>query len=271
MQVRVIEKSPSWRWVNISELWEYRELLGVLTMRDIRIKYAQTGVGIAWALINPIVSLLILSFVFGVVAKVQVPGVPHAIFTIAGLAGWNYFGNVMQEGGTSIITAQNMVSKIYFPRLIIPLTKVLSSLIDLIVTLICLFVLMLYYQFMPSTNVIYLPIFLLMVILAGATGAIWMSALTIRFRDFQYVTPFIVRIGMYITPIAYPLSMVPERFQSIYSLNPMVGVIEGLRWSLIGGELQVDKVLISLVSIVFFLVTGLLLFRNVERVIADIV
>lgn len=270
MEIRVIEKSSPWRWINLKELIEYRELLYVLTLRDIKIKYAHTMVGIAWAIINPLFTLLILSFIFGMVAKIQVPGVPYTIFTLSGLISWNYISTVMQEGGNSIITSQNMVSKIYFPRLIIPLTKVLGSLIDLGITLIFLIFVMIYYSFVPSYNVVYLPLFILLTILAGSAFGIWMSALTIRFRDFQYVTPFLVRIGMYITPIAFPLSMVPENLKLIFSINPLVGIIEGTRWSLIGGNLELESLYLSIAFTLIMLVSGVLFFRNAERVIVDI-
>lgn len=270
MEVRVIEKSSPWRWINFRELIEYKELLYVLTLRDIKIKYAHTMVGIAWAVINPLFTLLILSFIFGMVAKIQVPGVPYTIFTLSGLISWNYISTVMQEGGNSIISSQNMISKIYFPRLIIPLTKVLGSLIDLGITLIFLIFVMIYYSFVPSSNVVYLPLFILLTILAGSAFGIWMSALTIRFRDFQYVTPFLVRIGMYITPIAFPLSMVPENLKLIFSINPLVGIIEGTRWSLIGGNLELESLYLSIAFTVIMLVSGVLFFRNAERVIVDI-
>ncbi len=271
MEYRIIEKSSPWRWINIKELVEYRELLYVLTLRDIKIKYAHTMVGVAWAVINPLFTLLILSFIFGMVAKVQVPGVPYAIFTLSGLLSWNYISTVMQEGGNSIVSSQNMISKIYFPRLIIPLTKVFAGLIDLGITLIFLFILMTYYSFIPSSNIIYLPLFLILSIITGMALSIWMSALTIRFRDFQYVTPFIVRLGMYITPIAFPTSLVPEKLRLFFAINPLVGIIEGTRWSIIGGNLDTQSLYLSILFTFVLLITGILFFRNAERVIVDII
>ncbi len=271
MEIKIIEKSKPWRWLNLSELIEYRELLYVLILRDIKIKYAHTMVGIAWAVINPLFTLLILSFVFGMVAKIQVDNIPHTIFTLTGLLAWNYVGTVMQEGGNSIVSSQAMVSKIYFPRIIIPLTKVFSALIDLLVTIIFLFILMVFYQFMPSKNIIFLPIFTMLIIFTGSALAIWLSALTIRFRDFQYVTPFIVRIGMYITPVAFPLSMVPEKLKFIFSLNPLVGLIEGVRWCILGTAFSWDSLYLSIFFTLLLFITGILFFRNAERVIVDII
>jgi lipopolysaccharide transport system permease protein len=270
MEVKIIEKSKPWRWIDIKELLEYRELLLLLIQRDIKIKYAYTMVGVAWAVINPLFTLLILTFVFGTVAKIQVPGVPHAIFTLSGLLAWNYISTVMQEGGNSIVGAQNMISKIYFPRIIIPLTKVLGGLIDFIVTFVFLLILLPFYGFIPSSNIVYFPIFTLLIILTGSSIAIWLSALTIRFRDFQYVTPFIVRVGMYLTPIAYPASLVPEKFKTIFSLNPLVGVIEGTRWCFIGGDFPLQELIFSVMTVLFLMFSGVLFFRNAERVIVDI-
>ena len=226
----IIKPSTNPFALNLKELWDYRELLWTLTYRDFRIKYAQTAIGFTWALINPIFSILILSFVFGTIAKVGTGGaeVPHLLYTTVGMCGWTYFAAVFGQGGQSIIGAQNMVKKIYFPRLVIPLSKAITAFIDLAIVLVIIVILMIYYNVTPSINIIYLPGFIIAAIVAGLAGGIWMSALTIRFRDFVHITPLLLRIGMYATPIAFPASAVPEKYQLLFYLNPLAGVPHGL-------------------------------------------
>ncbi|HHH49800.1 MAG TPA: ABC transporter permease, partial [Saprospiraceae bacterium] len=235
MNRTIIEPSKSSLKIPVRELYEYRELISVLALRDFRIKYAQTFIGFLWAFINPLFTLLILHFVFGMVVQVETGETPHVIFTLAGLIGWNYFATLVSEAGHSIISAQDMIKKIYFPRLVIPISKALTGLIDFGAVLICFFLLLFYYQYMPSKNIIFLPFFLVMVIITGLAGGVWISALTTRFRDFQHIVPFLLRLGMFATPIAYSAESVPEKYQFIFQLNPLVGLIEGLRWCIIGG------------------------------------
>ncbi|MCH2023542.1 MAG: ABC transporter permease [Saprospiraceae bacterium] len=261
--------------LNLKEIWQYRELLWTLTYRDIRVKYAQTAIGFAWAIVNPLFTLLILSFVFGTVANVKVEGtdgvvVPHIIYTITGLCGWQYFSEVLAQAGGSIIGAQNMVKKIYFPRLIIPMSKAITAFIDFAVVIIIMIICMIIYQFPPSENIIYFPLFFIIAVVSGLSAGIWMSALTIRFRDFQHITPMLLRIGMYATPIAYPASAVPEKYQLLFYMNPMAGVVEGMRWCIIGGAPLHYYAYISFFVIFLFLVFGLMYFKRVERVMADI-
>jgi lipopolysaccharide transport system permease protein len=270
----IIEPSKGIK-LNLKEAWEYRELLWSLTYRDIRVKYAQTAVGFAWAIINPLFTLVILSFVFGTVANIQVEGengviVPHIIYTITGLCGWQYFSEVLSQAGSSIIGAQNMVKKIYFPRLIIPLSKAVTAFIDFGVIIIIMVVCMVIHQFPPSTNIIYFPFFFLIAVISGLTAGIWMSALTIRFRDFLHITPMLLRVGMYATPIAYPASAVPEQYQLLFYMNPMAGVVEGMRWCIIGGAPLHYYAYISFVLIFLMGVLGLIYFKRVERIMADI-
>lgn len=261
--------------LNIRELWMYRELLVTLTYRDIRVKYAQTFVGFAWALINPLFTLVILSFVFGTVAQTRVftadgVEIPHIIYTIAGLCGWQYFSEVLAQAGNSIIGAQNMVKKIYFPRLIIPLSKSFTAFIDFAIVLCILVICLLIYQFPLSANIIYFPFFFLVAVISGLTAGIWMSALTIRFRDFQHIIPMLLRVGMYATPIAYPASAVPEKYQWLFYMNPMAGVVEGMRWCVIGGDPLHSYAFYSFGAIFILFILGLFYFKKVERVIADI-
>ena len=270
MQQTIIKPQHNPFKLNFKELYQYRELLWTLTYRDIRIKYAQTALGLAWAVLNPMLTVAILSFIFGVIAKVDTGDVPHIIYTLAGMCGWTYFQAVMTSAGESIIGAQGMVKKIYFPRLVIPLSKAITAFIDLAVVLACMGGLMLIYQFPPSSNIVFLPFFILIAIIAGLAGGIWMSALTIRYRDFKHITPMILRLGMYATPIAFPASMVPEKYLLIYYLNPMAGVVEGVRWSIIGGPPPNQFVYLSFALITLFLIAGLLYFNKIERIMADI-
>ncbi|MEM9884536.1 MAG: ABC transporter permease [Bacteroidota bacterium] len=257
----------------LKELAEYRELLWTLAYRDVRVRYAQTAVGFAWAIINPLLQILLLSFVFGTVAKTGTgeSNVPHILYTTAGMCGWVYFSNVLSGASNSIIGAQSMVKKIYFPRLILPLSKALTAFIDLAVMLGIILFLMFIYGIMPTTSILFLPFFLFIAVISGLAVGIWLSALTIRFRDFKQITPLMLRLGMYATPIAYPASAVPEQYQLLFFLNPIAGVVEGVRWSLIGGEEPSNYILLSFGVVLILFTWGLLYFLKIERSIADII
>ncbi|MEM1320968.1 MAG: ABC transporter permease [Bacteroidota bacterium] len=254
----------------LTQLYQYRELLWILAWRDVRVRYAQTAVGLLWAFLNPAVTLLVLTFVFGTVAQVPTNGIPHPVYTLAGMCGWTYFANVFSQAGSSIIGAQDMVKKVYFPRLIIPLSKAIVAFIDFGIVLLLLLILMLSYGLWPSSNVLWLPFFILVAVAAGLVGGIWLSALTIRYRDFQHVAPLLIRVGMFATPIAYPASAVPDAYQPFYFLNPMAGVVEGFRWSLLGGEALNPLMYLSFGLLLLLLIGGLFYFNTIERTIADI-
>jgi lipopolysaccharide transport system permease protein len=261
--------------LNLRELIEYRDLFLILAYRDLRIRYAQTFLGLLWAFIQPLATLLIFTVVFGRAVKVDTGGIPYPVFAISGLAAWTYFSFVLNQSGYSIIGAQEMVKKIYFPRLVIPLSKALVGFVDFAVALLFLLVLMLYYQITPSANIIFLPVFLLLTILSALAAGIWLSALTIRYRDFQHVIPFLVQFGLYATPIAYSASVITDNLPSwasyIYYLNPMAGVVEGFRWCLLGGSAPHQLSYVSFTIIALLFISGLLYFKKVERVMADIV
>lgn len=277
MKKIIIEPGSNPFKINLSELYNYRELLSALAYRDLRVRYAQTFIGFLWAFINPIFSLLILTFVFGVVAKVNLSQghngqeIPHLLYTIVGLAGWTYFSEVFAQAGSSIISAQQMVQKIYFPRLIIPLSKAITALVDFAVNFFLIIVLLLVFGFSPSSNIIFLPLFLILAIVSGLTAGIWMSALTIRFRDFQYITPMLLRIGMFITPISYPSSSVPEQYRAFFYLNPITGIVEGLRWCILGTEALSPYAYISFLIILILLFFGIVYFNKVEKIMPDII
>lgn len=262
-------ENNSW-FPDFGELYRYRQLLISLAWRDIRVKYAQTYIGLLWAFINPIFNLLVLSFVFGKIAKVDTNGIPHVLFTITGLAAWTYFSTLLSDAGNSIVASQSMVKKIYFPRLVIPLSKAISGLVDFSVTLICLLVIMIYYNILPGANVIWLPVFILLALLSGLAGGILVSALSVRYRDFSFIVPMIVRVGMFATPIAYSASAVPPEYKMLYYLNPMAGIVEGFRWSLLGSGSPDPYMFYSIGLMIFLLIVSLVFFAKIEKVMADI-
>ncbi len=260
---------------NFKEIRKYKDLFLTLAWRDFRVRYAQTTIGFLWAFIQPVVTLIILTLVFGKIAKVDTGPIPHTVFTTCGLITWTYFAFVMTNSGKSIIESQNMIKKIYFPRLIIPLSKAVVGLIDLGVTVLMLIILMIWYGLAPAPTAWLAPVFLLIGMIAALGVGIWLSALTIRFRDFQHIIPFIVQLGMFITPVAYPAEQaarqMPDWMMSIYYLNPMAGVVQGFRWSLFGGDAPDNFMFISFGVIVILFVTSLMYFKRVEDEIADFV
>ncbi len=270
MQKTIIEapgKIPKMNW---RELWEYKDLLRTIAWRDIRVKYAQTLVGMLWAIINPLATLAILYFVFSIIVGVDTEGSNPLVFMMTGIVAWSYFASLMSEAGNSILSAENMIKKIYFPRLILPLSKMISGLVEFGVSIICLVVLMLVLAQKPSLHILYLPLFITLILLAGVSAGIWISALTVRYRDFRFVTPFLLRLGLYASPVAYPASKVPDQFQTLYYLNPMAGVIEGFRWSVLGQGAFNPLIWLSIGVWALLLVTGVYYFRKVEVVMADV-
>jgi lipopolysaccharide transport system permease protein len=257
--------------LNVREILEYRDLLYTLALRDLKVRYAQTALGLLWAVLQPLTTLIVFTLVFSRVAKVDTSPIPYPVFALSGLSVWTYFASLMSQAGSSIVSAQGMISKIYFPRLIIPLSKSVVGLVDLGISLTFLVVLMVFYGVVPSAQIIWLPLFLLLALLSGLAVGIWLSALTVRFRDFLQIMPFVVQLGMYLTPIAYPARLVPEKYQFFYFLNPMAGVVEGFRWSLLGGTAPNPMIFLSAGLVLVLLVSGLYYFRSVERVMADIV
>jgi lipopolysaccharide transport system permease protein len=260
---------------NFSELKRYKDLFLTLAWRDFRVRYAQTTIGFLWAFIQPIVTLVILSLVFNRFANVNTDPIPHLIFTSCGLITWTYFSFVMTNSGKSIIESQGMIKKIYFPRLIIPLSKAVVGLIDMGVTVVLLIGLMIYYGIAPASTAWLAPFFLLIGMMAALGVGIWLSALTIRFRDFQHIIPFMVQIGMFITPVAYPAEKAVASFPgwaaSLYYLNPMAGVVQGFRWSIFGGDPPGNMIYLSFAVVLLLFVTSLMYFKRVEDEIADFV
>ncbi len=259
---------------DFKELFRYKDLFITLSWRDFRVRYAQTTIGLLWAILQPVVTLFILSLVFGKFVGVKTE-VPSLLFTAAGMSIWTYFSYVMTNSGNSIISSQEMVKKIYFPRLIVPLSKAVVGFIDFGISILILIALMIYYQVPPSVNIWFAPLFIFIGIIAALGVGIWLSALTVRYRDFQHIVPFMVQIGLYITPIAYPAEFatqqLPKWAANIYFLNPMAGVVQGFRWSMFGGEAPGQLMWVSVIMILLIFITGLLYFNKVEKNMADYV
>lgn len=271
----IIDANRSIWHLNLRELFDYKDLFYTLAYRDFRVKYAQTFLGFAWAFIQPVLTLLVFSLLFSRGLQVDTQGVPYLLFAACGLAAWTYFSSVMGQAGSSIIGAQGIVQKIYFPRLVIPLSKAVVGLIDFGITLGVIFFLMLYYQYVPSSNIIFLPAFILAAIISALGVGIWLSALSIRYRDFQHIVPFLVRFGMFFTPVAYPSSIIVNRIPDwasvVYFLNPIAGIVEGFRWCILGTNPPGMLSYISFGVVLLLFISSLFYFKKVEKTIADIV
>ena len=274
MEEKIVITSKRKFIYNFKELYKYRDLFWTLSWRDYRIRYAQTTLGFLWAFIQPIITLIILNLVFGKFVGVKTK-IPHILFTVVGTSIWSYFSYVLINSGNSIINNQNMVKKIYFPRIIIPLSKSIVGFIDFGISLLILTVLMIYFGLTPSSNIIFSPFFILFGVITALSIGITLSAITIKYRDLQHVVPFIIQIGLYITPIGYPaeyaINNLPKWAQGVYFLNPMAGVIQGFRWSIFGGTPPGELTIISLIVTLLFLFFGLRYFSKIDGEIADYV
>lgn len=271
----VVDANKSRFSVNLKELVDYKDLFLILAYRDLRIRYAQTFLGLTWAFVQPAATLLIFTVVFGRAVKVDTGGIPYPVFAITGMTAWTYFAFVLNQSGNSIIGAQEMVKKIYFPRLVIPLSKALVGFVDFLIAFAILIALMIFYRVTPSVNIVFLPVFIVLTIISSLAVGIWLSALTIRYRDFQHVVPFLVQFGLYATPIAYPsetiIDNLPRWGVALYYLNPMAGVVEGFRWSILGGAAPNPFSYLSFSIVILLFVSSVLYFKRVERIMADIV
>lgn len=256
------------------DLWRYRELFQVLAWRDVAIRYKQTLIGSAWAVIRPFLTMVVFTIIFGQLAKLPSEGrAPYALMVFAGILPWTFFANALSDTSGSLISNSNLISKVYFPRLIIPLAKIVAALIDFAISFGIFLVLMLWYQFLPSWRIVLLPAFTLIAILAAVGPGLWITALNVKYGDFRYVIPFVVQLGFYVSPVGFSSSIVPERWRLLYSLNPMAGVIDGFRWCLLGGagRVYLPGLALSMLVGAGFLWLGLRQFRKTERTIADLV
>jgi len=255
------------------DLWSYRELFYFLAWRDILVRYKQTVVGIAWAVIRPLLTLVILTVVFGKVAKLPSGGVPYPILVFAGLLPWQFFATALTESGNSLVSNSAMISKVYFPRLVIPASSVITSLVDFMITAALLALMMLWYGFAPGPGVLLLPFFVALAFGAAFGAGLWISASMVRYRDFGIILPFIVQFGLYVSPVGFSSSVIPEQWRLLYSLNPMAGVIDGFRWAILGGEhtIYLPGLAFSVIGVGLLIVSGIRYFRRTERTFADVI
>lgn len=255
------------------DLWRYRELFYFLAWRDILVRYKQTVIGIAWALIRPFLTMIVFSVVFGKLANLPSDGAPYPILVFAAMLPWQFFANSLSESSNSLISNANLISKVYFPRLVVPTSAVVVSFVDFMISGMILLGLMAWYNFVPSWRILTLPVFIGIAFMAAMGAGLWLCALNVKYRDFRYIVPFIVQFGLYISPVGFSSSIVPERWRLLYSMNPMVGVIDGFRWAILGGESQIywPGFLLSLSLVLLILVTGIQYFRKMERTFADVI
>lgn len=266
--------APSKGWVSLKlrELWEYRELLYFLVWRDIKVRYKQTALGASWAIIQPVFTMLVFSLFFGHLGKIPSDGIPYPIFSFAALVPWTFFANGLGQSSNSLVGNANLITKIYFPRLIVPLASVLSGIVDFLLAFIILLGMMVYYGLVPTLNALWLPLFVLLALVTSLGVGLWLSALNVEYRDVRYLVPFITQFWLFATPIAYPSSLLSEPWRTIYGLNPMVGVVEGFRWALLGTNTAPGPIIAaSSTAALVILVTGAFYFRRMERTFADIV
>jgi len=267
----IIRPPRKWMPVDLHELWAYRELITSFTLRDVKLRYKQTGLGIAWAVLQPLLTMVIFTVFFGGLAKIPSDGVPYPLFVLAALLPWTLFAEGLTRSTTSMVTNANIMTKVYFPRLIMPLSSIISPLVDFAVSFIILIAMMVYYGFMPTLNILFLPVFLLLALATALGVGLWLSALNVKYRDFQYTVPFLIQIWMFASPVVYPASLVSDSMRIWYGLNPMAGVIEGFRWALLGTGAPSTMVLVSVGMVIVLLVSGMFYFRRMEQYYADIV
>jgi len=256
------------------DLWHYRELFVFLAWRDVLVRYKQTVIGVLWSVLRPLLTMVVFTVVFSKIANLPSNGVPYGILVFAGTLPWQFFSNALSESGNSLISNSSLISKVYFPRLIIPTSAVIVSLIDFLISFVIMLLIMIFwYSFIPSSNIIFVPLFLLLVFLSSLGAGFWLSALNVEYRDFRYLVPFIVQFGVYISPVGFMSSIVPEKWRLIYSLNPVVGVIDGFRWAMLGEAqpLWWPAIFSSIgISLILFL-SGFLYFRRTEKTFADVI
>jgi len=268
----ILRPSRGFLSLKLRDVWEYRELLYFLVWRDVKVRYKQTALGAAWAILQPVMTILVFSVFFGRLAKVPSDGVPYPVFAFTALLPWQLFAYALSESSNSLVANQNLITKVYFPRLVIPIAGVLAGLVDFAIAFAVLLVLMWHFGIAPTRAVALLPLFVLFVVITALSVGLWLSALNVKYRDVRYTIPFLTQFWMFATPVAYPASLVPERWRALYGLNPMAGVVEGFRWALLGKAHAPGPLLaVSAVAVVALLVGGLMYFRKTEAMFADIV
>jgi len=252
------------------DLWRFRELFYILSWRDIKVRYKQTVLGAAWSIIRPLLTTIIFTVVFSRIAKLDNPGnAPYALMVFAGMLPWQFFSNALSESSNSLIGNANLITKVYFPRLIIPASSVITSLVDFAISFLILIVMMFWYQYIPSWHIVFLPIFILLAFMCAFGVGLYLTAVNVKYRDFRYIIPFIIQFGLYITPVGFSSAVIGEKWKLLYALNPMVGVIDGFRWCILGDPMNWNSFIFSLVVVIVFLIIGITYFRKMEKSFAD--
>ena len=266
----VIRPSRGWVSLDLRDLWRYRELLYFLTWRDIKVRYKQTIFGAAWAILQPFFTMIVFSVFFGRLVRVPSDGIPYPIFAYSGLLPWQLFSQAVTRSGNSLVSNRHLITKIYFPRLAIPISAVLPGLVDFGIAFVVLLVMMVYYHIAPTVALLTLPFFLLLAVAAALGVGLWLSALNLKYRDVGYTIPFLTQFWLFATPVVYPSSLIPEKWQALYGLNPMAGVVEGFRWALLGKAPPGPFLAISVGAVMLLLIGGLYYFRRMEKTFADV-
>lgn len=268
----VLRPSSGWSSLELGDIWKYRELLFFLTWRELKVRYQQTLLGAAWAIIQPLMQMIVFTFIFGGIARMSSEGIPYPIFSYTALLPWGLFAKSLTDAGRSMVMNRNMITKIYFPRLIIPISSVFSGLVDFAIAFVILLGLMVYYHITPTRAILLLPAFMLLAIVAALGVGLWLSAMNVQYRDVGHVLPFLTQFWMFVTPVIYPASRIPAKWQLLYSLNPMTGVVEGFRWALLGTSgAPTSMMAVSAAISVILLIGGLFYFRRMERTFADMI
>lgn len=268
----VYEPTRGWLSLRLNELWHYRELLYFLTWRDIKIRYKQTVLGVAWAVLQPLITVGIFSVIFGLLAKMPSDGIPYPVFSFAALLPWSLFSGALQRAGTSLVANSNLITKVYFPRLVIPISAVLAGVVDFAISFFVLIGMIIIYKIKISWLIITIPCFMLLAIFTALAVSLWLSALNVQYRDVQHLIPFLIQAWMYASPVAYSTELIPTGpWQIIYGINPMAGVIQGFRWAILGASPPDELLIVSVIVVVFLLISGLYYFRRMERTFADVI
>ncbi|HOK57270.1 MAG TPA: ABC transporter permease [bacterium] len=272
MEKIIIKPSSKWGKLNLKDIFEFRELLFFLVWKDIKVKYKQTIFGIGWAILQPLFMMIIFTLFFGKLAKIPSDNIPYPVFSYTGLIIWSYFSNSLLFATESIVKHQNVITKIYFPKILLPLSSIISHLLDFIISFFVLILFLLFYKINPSINLIYFPLFLLIAVITAFSVSLYLSALNVYYRDVRYIMNFLIQVWFFLSPIAYSSSIVPERYRFLYGLNPMVGVIEGFRWCLLGKEITSIKMMyFSIFIILILFIGGIYFFKNMEKSFADVI
>jgi lipopolysaccharide transport system permease protein len=271
-RIVLIRPTSGWQFLDLKELWEYRELIYFLTWRDIKVRYKQTAIGIAWAVLQPLAMMAVFTLFFGRLAKIPSEGIPYPLFAFSGLLPWQFFSRTLMESSRSLVLDQKLITKVYFPRVIVPLASTLAALLDFLIASLLLMGLLVVYGRIPGANALALFLFVVLMLMTSLGLSFWLSALNVEYRDVMYVVPFLTQFLLFVTPVVYPSSMVPGRWRTLYGLNPMAGVVEGFRWSLLGvGQGFSPMIAVSIGAAFLLFLTGMIWFRRMERTFVDVI